>query len=492
MINQSAGHIQQLQDATALLGQRCVAFHPKLVHLTGRVTAGLMLSQALYWTRILADQPTRQGWFWKTRDDWRNETGLTRREQDSARRALKSLGLWQERLVGMPARVWYRVDLDTLGRFLEPTYTGWDWRNERAVLQLLGRPFLFYRSLSDISGAATSAVLMSSLLAQERARLRDGQTTSVWQNYRFESLRQYLGFTRHELDSARFHLRQSEVLLERRVGMPPRVEWRVSLDRMIELLAAGKRRPEAAQLELRQSDTPHETRTVIQFAGNVPSSLPESGKQDCRKAANKIAGKRQTDFPETYQLDFQNRTNWISGNVPTRWAESGKSDGRIPEDPYMYITTGFKTTTPGQSPTPKGITADAVPGSGWSDSLVWPRTLRVEERPWAIKVLSAVPAHAQMLLDELAGQIHGGKMIKVPMNYLNALVNRAIAGTFVPAAALREQARRARVQEEQRNRVEMVRTAPDAPADRAQHVATGLNALRAFMAESMGQRRLGK
>ncbi|MBK6744845.1 MAG: hypothetical protein IPG66_18570 [Hydrogenophilales bacterium] len=86
------------------------------MHLTGRVTAGLMLSQALYWTRILADQPARQGWFWKTRDDWRNETGLSRREQDSARRTLKGLGLWQERLVGMPARVWYRVDLDALGK----------------------------------------------------------------------------------------------------------------------------------------------------------------------------------------------------------------------------------------------------------------------------------------------------------------------------------------------------------------------------------------
>ncbi|MBK6744846.1 MAG: hypothetical protein IPG66_18575 [Hydrogenophilales bacterium] len=254
---------------------------------------------------------------------------------------------------------------------------------------------------------------MSSLLAQERGRLRDGQTLLAWQTYRFEPLRQYLGFTHHELDSARRHLRDSEVLDERRVGMPPRVEWRVRLDRMIALLAAGKRRPEAAQLELRQSDNPSANRTVVQLSGNVPSSLQETCKQDCGKPVNKIAGNLQTDFAETYQLDFQNSTNSISGNVPTSWAESGKSVGRNPDDRYMYITTGFRTTTPGHAPVHVCTATPAmdVGRSGWSDALVWPRTLRAEERSWAIKMLSAVPDHAQMLLDELAGQIHGGKRL---------------------------------------------------------------------------------
>jgi hypothetical protein len=124
------GRLNQLHEATVLLGQRCVAFHPKLVLVTGRVTAGLMLSQAIYWTRKLAiAESARQGWFWKTREEWRNETGLSRREQDSARQALKDLGLWLEKRVGMPAKVWYRIDLDTLGWLLEPTgYTAWDWR----------------------------------------------------------------------------------------------------------------------------------------------------------------------------------------------------------------------------------------------------------------------------------------------------------------------------------------------------------------------------
>jgi hypothetical protein len=274
-LTHSMGRLNQLHKATVLLGQRCVAFHPKLVLVTGRVTAGLMLSQAIYWTRKLAiAESARQGWFWKTREEWRNETGLSRREQDSARQALKDLGLWLEKRVGMPAKVWYRIDLDTLGWLLEPTgYTAWDWRNDRAVLQLLGRPFLFYRSLSDITGAATSAVLLSNFLGQERARLKNADALTGWRPYLFNALRQQTGLTRHELDSARSGLRQTEVLAERRLGMPPRVEWQIRLDRLIALLAAVDSRPASANMELRQPDQLASAGLVDRFSGNAPTCL---------------------------------------------------------------------------------------------------------------------------------------------------------------------------------------------------------------------------
>ena len=75
-----------LEDVIRLLGSRVIAFHPKLVAITGRVTTGLMLSQSLYWSRKLAlTQPETEGWFWKRRQDWLKETGLSRREQETAR-----------------------------------------------------------------------------------------------------------------------------------------------------------------------------------------------------------------------------------------------------------------------------------------------------------------------------------------------------------------------------------------------------------------------
>ena len=478
----SIGRLNQLHEATVLLGQRCVAFHPKLVLVTGRVTAGLMLSQAIYWTRKLAiAESARQGWFWKTREEWRNETGLSRREQDSARQALKDLGLWLEKRVGMPAKVWYRIDLDTLGWLLEPTgYTAWDWRNDRAVLQLLGRPFLFYRSLSDITGAATSAVLLSNFLGQERARLKNGDMLTGWRPYLFDALRQQTGLTRHELDSARSGLRQTEVLAERRLGMPPRVEWQIRLDRLITLLAAVDSRPAATNTELRQPDQLAGSGLVDQFSGNGPTSVQESGNPACGNPANLDAGILLAGFPETHRLDLRNRTDRISRNAPASWAVSGTPDGRFPENLYIDWTTGFKTTPPTE------VIGPDDDGSRWSEQLIWPRTLRLEERESAKRLLAPVSAQAQLLLDELAGQALAHKIIEQPLNYLSALVSKARTGDFTPAAALREQARRQRIEAERQAIAPANATPPD---ERARHIQAGLNGLRTFMAQRMGQSR---
>ena len=99
-----------------LLGRGCVAFYPRLADLTGSVTAALLLGQCLYWTRsVTRQQPQRDGWFWKTAAEWQRETGLSRREQDSARRILRALGLLEEQRRGMPARRWFRLDLAGCG-----------------------------------------------------------------------------------------------------------------------------------------------------------------------------------------------------------------------------------------------------------------------------------------------------------------------------------------------------------------------------------------
>ncbi|MBK6742551.1 MAG: hypothetical protein IPG66_06040 [Hydrogenophilales bacterium] len=482
--------LNQLHEATVLLGQRCVAYHPKLAQLTGRVTAGLMLSQAIYWTRKLAlAEPARLGWFWKTRDDWRSETGLSRREQDSARLALKQLELWQERRVGMPAKVWYRVDLDTLGRRLEPElFNVWDWRNERALLQLLGRPYLFYRSLSEITGAATAALLMSNLLAQERALLKTGEALAGWRRYQFDHLLRHTGLSRHELDHARRLLRQGALVAERRIGLPPRVEWQIRLEHLCALLAAGNSRPGADDTVLRQPITPTTEPTLGELSGNVPSSSLENQLLELRTMAIQTAGFRHADFAETSPLDLPNRTDWRSGNVPTVWADSVSPDGRFPENLYVFKTTGFKTPppTPAASAEANQIQASSS-GGRWFEDLIWPQSLRPEERESACRLLAPVASQAQLLLDELAGQALQHKRIDQPLNYLSVLARKAVAGEFIPTTAQRELARR-----------EAFRHERDAPAteprvgaaDRRQHVRDGLATLRAFMAERMGSRQI--
>lgn len=100
----------------ALLADRPIAYHPILARFCGGVAPALFLSQLLYW-RDKARDP--EGWVYKTMLEWTQETGLTRREQQTARVKLKSLGLLKEERAGMPARLFFQVDEACLCRLLE-------------------------------------------------------------------------------------------------------------------------------------------------------------------------------------------------------------------------------------------------------------------------------------------------------------------------------------------------------------------------------------
>jgi hypothetical protein len=104
---------------------RPIAFHRCFVTLTGSVMAALMLSQAVYWQKRSKHE---DGWWFKTRDDWTEETGMGRREQEGARKKLRNLGLLQEDLRGVPATLWYKVDetklLEVIASLSNPTVTG--------------------------------------------------------------------------------------------------------------------------------------------------------------------------------------------------------------------------------------------------------------------------------------------------------------------------------------------------------------------------------
>lgn len=90
---------------------RPIAFHRCFAAVTGSVNAGLMLSQAVYWTRRTNDP---DGWFYKSAKEWEDETYLTRREQETARKALNLTSFWSEKLKGRPATLHFRVDLSEL------------------------------------------------------------------------------------------------------------------------------------------------------------------------------------------------------------------------------------------------------------------------------------------------------------------------------------------------------------------------------------------
>jgi len=74
-----------------------------------------MLSQAVYWNKRTS---LPDSWFWKTQDEWQEETGLSRREQETARKILNKLGIFNERKKGIPAKLYYQINMDVLNELL--------------------------------------------------------------------------------------------------------------------------------------------------------------------------------------------------------------------------------------------------------------------------------------------------------------------------------------------------------------------------------------
>ena len=80
-------HRQKIKD---MLPNRVVGYSPDLARMVGGATIGLFLSQLLF----LSDKGANpEGWVYKSEAEMGRETGLTKREQQTARRKLLSLGV---------------------------------------------------------------------------------------------------------------------------------------------------------------------------------------------------------------------------------------------------------------------------------------------------------------------------------------------------------------------------------------------------------------
>jgi hypothetical protein len=80
-------HRQRVKD---MLPNRVVGYSPDLSRIVGGATTGLFLSQLLF----LSDKGANpDGWVYKSEAEMGKETRLTKREQQTARRKLLSLGI---------------------------------------------------------------------------------------------------------------------------------------------------------------------------------------------------------------------------------------------------------------------------------------------------------------------------------------------------------------------------------------------------------------
>lgn len=97
-----------------LLGERTIGFHPSFARVAGGATAGLFLSQAWFWSTTPGVMEKMDGWFYKTMAEWTEETNLSRREQESARRKLRTLGVLEEKQDFKDRKLWFKINVDKL------------------------------------------------------------------------------------------------------------------------------------------------------------------------------------------------------------------------------------------------------------------------------------------------------------------------------------------------------------------------------------------
>src|SRR5271166_4124982 len=104
-LNVSADQLQALLS-------RPVAYNKLLSIAGGSVGAGVFLSQMIYWFE--RTETERDGWIYKTREDWWIETAISRYELETIRKALIARKLIEEKYCGVPPKLYYRLNWEGL------------------------------------------------------------------------------------------------------------------------------------------------------------------------------------------------------------------------------------------------------------------------------------------------------------------------------------------------------------------------------------------
>ncbi len=156
------------EDLTGLL-DRPVAYHRIFAHVCGDPLAAIFLSQAFFWSPRTKNV---DGWFYKTQAEWFEETGLTRRHQETARKKLVSLGILEEVRRGLPAQLFFRLNLPRLAQLIREFLDRKNGDNDSGEGEEFGQSRL---ADSAKQGARKSQPRMAQSAKQERRDAPDQQ-----------------------------------------------------------------------------------------------------------------------------------------------------------------------------------------------------------------------------------------------------------------------------------------------------------------------------
>lgn len=123
----------RLSEALKDVG-RPVAYFPQLAKFLGGVKPAILLGQAFYWS----ERTDESGEFWKSQQDFADETGLTIEELRAARKILAEKRILQSRYARIEHRLYFRINRERLDA-LWLTRNGHVEKSQVACGQIQGR-----------------------------------------------------------------------------------------------------------------------------------------------------------------------------------------------------------------------------------------------------------------------------------------------------------------------------------------------------------------
>lgn len=431
----------QVGTISVALGQSYVSYHPLLATVTGNVKAALFLSHAISWSRYVhLSQPDRDGWFWLRAADWYEGAGLSGREQASARIILKGMGILEEKRIGVPAKIWYRLNLDRLGHLVATSagrqYAGWKW-DRATMLHLLGQPIPCHRILIKVADGVVGGLILSFFFRATRRDLSDGGD-GEWLHLPIAHTRELLGITPKQQRLARARLRLAGLVEEAfEKCVQPKLLTRLNL----------------AQLGLECAKKSNEIH-CLQDSANMFAGFRN---QDCRILQSRVAQSANLELPKAQIKGGPNRITGVAQS-----ADQALRKWQLPITKENYKRKPLQQPAPEtQAPSP----APAV-GSGSEVEVILPEKLLAGEATAARNWLMPLPGELrQQVADEWAGLIslsdRGIRPIYNRLGMLNALVKRAKGlgnEPFTPTIAFEVAAARQR-----RREIEAMRQQQSAP-----------------------------
>ena len=102
----------------SVLGGKVVSYHPVFARALRNVSTAVMLSQGYFWQENAHHKDLKEidgrKYFTATADEWYESTGVTPDAQVTARKVLCDSGFWGEKRAGVPAKLYFYIDIEIL------------------------------------------------------------------------------------------------------------------------------------------------------------------------------------------------------------------------------------------------------------------------------------------------------------------------------------------------------------------------------------------